>query len=69
MVHDRRATVLISLLDELARTRGRIASAFAPGREETGLSELEMVVLNAVSGAAHPPPRPRSAAASATSVR
>jgi DNA-binding MarR family transcriptional regulator len=53
------AELLIRLIDEMARTRGRVASAFAAGRAETGLSDLEMVVLNAVTGAAHPPTVPQ----------
>jgi DNA-binding MarR family transcriptional regulator len=59
MTHDARAALLVNLIDELARTRGRIASAFAEGRTEAGLSDLEMVVLNAVTGAAHPPTVPQ----------
>ena len=54
-----RAALLIQLLDEVARIRGRISSAFAEGRIATGLSDLEMVVLNAVTGAAHPPTVPQ----------
>jgi DNA-binding MarR family transcriptional regulator len=53
------ASHFIELIDELARTRGRIASVFASGRKAIGLSELEMVVLNAISGAADPPTVPQ----------
>lgn len=59
MTQDTRAILFIELIDELARTRGRVASAFADGRTTTGLSELEMVVLNAVTGATHPPTVPQ----------
>lgn len=59
MVENTRAILLIRLLDEFARTRGRFSSAFAVGREQTGLSDLEMVVLNAVTGAAYPPTVPQ----------
>lgn len=59
MAHDPRAILFIRLLDEIARARGRISSAFADGRTLSGLSDLEMVVLNAVTGAAHPPTVPQ----------
>ena len=59
MTDDMRATLFIRLLDEVARMRGRISSAFADGREQSGLSDLEMVVLNAVTGATHPPTVPQ----------
>ncbi len=59
MTQDLRPTLFIRLLDEVARARGRISSAFAEGRAETGLSDLEMVVLNAVTGATHAPTVPQ----------
>ncbi len=54
-----RSRHLIALIDELARTRGRTVAAFREIRERHGLSELEMVVLSAVTGAAHPPTVPQ----------
>ncbi|MBV9842291.1 MAG: MarR family transcriptional regulator [Sphingomonadaceae bacterium] len=59
MNEESRAELFIRLLDEVARTRGRIASAFAASRAASGLSDLEMVVLNAVTGAASPPTVPQ----------
>lgn len=53
------ARLFVELLDEVARLRGRIASAFAGERGHAGLSELELVVLNAVTGAAQPPTVPQ----------
>jgi DNA-binding MarR family transcriptional regulator len=47
------------LLDELARIRGRIGTAFSPGRKQTGLTEVEWIVLNAVTGATNPPTVPQ----------
>lgn len=41
----------IRLLDELARTRGRTAIAFRDIRIEHGLTEVENIVLTAVTGA------------------
>jgi DNA-binding MarR family transcriptional regulator len=59
MTDPTRARLLIQLLDEIARMRGRLTSAFAEGRIASGLSDLEMVVLNAVFGAAQPPTVPQ----------
>jgi DNA-binding MarR family transcriptional regulator len=50
-----RAHAFISLLDELARARGRTTSAFRTVRQSRGLSEMESVVLSAVIGAARAP--------------
>lgn len=50
-----RASIFISLLDELARARGRTNSAFREVRQSLGLSDLESVVLSAVAGAQRPP--------------
>ena len=48
-----------TLLDEVARIRGRTSGFFSPVNAETGLGEIEMTVLNAVAGAATPPTVPR----------
>jgi DNA-binding MarR family transcriptional regulator len=50
---------LIELLDELAKVRGRTATAFRGIRAMHGLSELENVVLTAVTGARYPPTVPQ----------
>lgn len=47
--------MLITLVDEIARLRGRLSSAFSPVRQKHGCSDLEMLVLSAVAGAATPP--------------
>lgn len=49
------AASFITLLDELARTRGRTTSAFRKVRLSQGLSDLDTVVLSAVVGASRPP--------------
>jgi len=49
----------IRLLDELARTRGRTAAAFRDLRAQSGLTEVENVVLTAVTGATRPPTVPQ----------
>lgn len=49
----------IQLLDELARTRGRTMAAFRDLRVASGLTEVENVVLTAVTGADHPPTVPQ----------
>ncbi len=54
-----RAASFVRFLDEFARLRGRIQSAFDAVHVETGLSELDLVVLNAVTGAALPPTVPQ----------
>lgn len=48
-----------ALLDEVARIRGRTPGLFAPVNAQTGLSAIELTVLNAVAGAAAPPTVPR----------
>jgi DNA-binding MarR family transcriptional regulator len=48
-------STLIALVDELSRLRGRLVSAFRPVRERHGCSDLDMMVLSAVAGAATPP--------------
>lgn len=53
------APKLIVLLDELARVRGRLQVSFRPAREQSGLSEMQMVVLSAVVGAGRPPTVPQ----------
>ncbi len=58
-VPDEAAKALISLLDELARLRGRLVGAFRVVSEQQGCSELEMLVLTAVVGAVSPPTVPR----------
>lgn len=49
----------IRLLDELARTRGRTMAAFRDLRAESGLTDVENVVLTAVTGATRPPTVPQ----------
>lgn len=49
----------VRFLDEFARLRGRIHTAFADVEEEGALSDLESVVLNAVAGARAPPTVPQ----------
>jgi DNA-binding MarR family transcriptional regulator len=51
----RPGALLIALVDEVGRLRGRFSSAFDPVRQECGCSDLEMMVLSAVAGAASPP--------------
>src|ERR1700753_3020265 len=58
-VPDEAAKALISLLDELARLRGRLVGAFRVVSEQQGCSELEMLVLTAVAGALAPPTVPQ----------
>lgn len=53
------AHYLIQLLDELARTRGRTATAFRDIRVMHGLTKTENVVLTAVTGAKIPPTVPQ----------
>ena len=55
----KRAENFIALLDELARMRGRTMGAFRETREQLGLSDMETVVLSAVTGAARPPTVPQ----------
>jgi DNA-binding MarR family transcriptional regulator len=50
---------LIGLIDATSRLRGRLKSAFAGSAEDLGLSEMEMTVLNAVTGSATPPTVPQ----------
>lgn len=51
--------IFIHLIDELARTRGRATGAFREIRQAHDLTELELVVLNAVAGAKQPPTVPQ----------
>jgi DNA-binding MarR family transcriptional regulator len=46
---------LIMLIDATARLHGRLRSAFATVRTESGLSEMEQTVLSAVTEARTPP--------------
>jgi DNA-binding MarR family transcriptional regulator len=50
---------LIGLIDATSRLRGRLKSAFAGSAEDLGLSEMEMTVLNAVTGSPSPPTVPQ----------
>ena len=56
----RQANPLIGLIDTTSRLRGRLKSAFAASAADLGLSEMEVTVLNAVTGASTPPTVPRS---------
>jgi len=53
------AHLFIRLLDELARARGRTMAAFRDLRVARGLTEVENVVLTAVTGADQPPTVPQ----------
>ena len=55
----KRAESLIQLLDELARTRGRIQTAFDSIRFDAQLTEVESIVLSAVTHAQRPPTVPQ----------
>lgn len=50
---------LIGLIDATSRLRGRLKSAFAASAADSGLGEMEMTVLNAVTGARTPPTVPQ----------
>jgi DNA-binding MarR family transcriptional regulator len=50
---------LVGLADELVRLSGRLKSTFAAARRAVGLGESEMMVLNAVVEAVHPPTVPK----------
>jgi DNA-binding MarR family transcriptional regulator len=50
---------LIGLIDATSRLRGRLKSAFAGSVEDLGLSDMEMTVLNAVTGSPTPPTVPQ----------
>lgn len=50
---------LIGLIDVTSRLRGRLKSAFAQSIENSGLSEMEMTVLNAVAEAKSAPTVPQ----------
>lgn len=54
-----RAESLIQLLDELARTRGRTQVAFDSIRHNAGLTEVESIVLSAVTHAERAPTVPQ----------
>lgn len=54
-----RAQHFRSLLDELARMRGRTLGAFREIREGLGIADMETVVLSAVVVAKHPPTVPQ----------
>lgn len=54
-----RATAFITFLDEVHRLRGRMHSALGNSYGHMGLTNTEIVVLNAVVGAATPPTVPR----------
>jgi DNA-binding MarR family transcriptional regulator len=53
------AQQFIQFLDEIARARGRTTAAFRDLRIMHGLTEVENVVLTAVTGASHPPTVPQ----------
>ena len=53
------ASQFVILMDELARIRGRIGTAFSAARKGEKLTEVEWVVFNAVAGAALPPTVPQ----------
>lgn len=53
-----RAAAFIGFLDELYRTRGRVLLAFGSVYEDD-LTDVEVVVFNAVAGAPHPPTVPQ----------
>lgn len=46
---------LIAMIDEITRMHGRVKTAFINSRDVTGLSEMEMTLLNAVAEAKNPP--------------
>lgn len=56
---DERAASFIRFLDAFHRLRGRIQSAFSGAAGDLGLTELESIVLNAVTGSATPPTVPQ----------
>jgi DNA-binding MarR family transcriptional regulator len=58
-MEDQRAASFVRFLDEFARLRGRVQTAFGAVDDDSGLSELESVVLNAVAGASAPPTVPQ----------
>jgi hypothetical protein len=49
----------VQLIDEIARLRGRLKVVFPDNAASIGLSELELFVLNAVTGAREPPTVPQ----------
>jgi DNA-binding MarR family transcriptional regulator len=49
----------VGLMDELARIRGRIDTAFVAVRRRERFTTLEWVVFNAIAGAANPPTVPQ----------
>lgn len=53
------AEIFIELVDEIARSRGRTDLAFRSIREAHGLTEVENIVLTAVTHAQHPPTVPQ----------
>jgi DNA-binding MarR family transcriptional regulator len=55
----RHTNPLIGLIDTTSRLRGRLKSAFAASAADLGLSEMEVTVLNAVTGAGTPPTVPQ----------
>ncbi len=50
---------LVGLIDEISRLNGRLKSTFAVSRRAVGLSDSEMMVLNAVVEAERPPTVPQ----------
>lgn len=54
-----RAALFIQFLDEIARARGRTQAAFLDLRTSRGLTEVENIVLTAVTGATRPPTVPQ----------
>lgn len=55
----KQAHLYIQLLDELARTRGRTMAAFRDLRIASGLTDVENIVLTAVTAAVYPPTVPQ----------
>ncbi|MDB5715814.1 MAG: MarR family transcriptional regulator [Sphingomonadales bacterium] len=53
------AKLFIQFLDEITRARGRTTAVFRGIRTMHGLTEVENVVLTAVTGASHPPTVPQ----------
>ena len=55
----RHSNPLVGLIDVTSRIRGRLKTAFAESSDGTGLSEIEMTVLNAVAESLSAPTVPQ----------
>ena len=55
----RQSNPLVGLIDVTSRIRGRLKTAFAESSDGTGLSEIEMTVLNAVAESLSAPTVPQ----------